>query len=196
MDILGIGFAELMFILVIAMMVFGPRRLPEIAAKAGKMVGDLRRMSRGVMIEWQREINAATQLDEELKKTRDELVGVKNELAETKRAVISDTSYVAKAVSPAALAAEIEASVAASTPATPAPEPDETASAAAEPDAVPSTGEPPDSGDPSEPPAASIAPPAAAPSPVSRPLVTTRNGAADAPTREPATKPEITPDEH
>jgi Sec-independent protein translocase protein TatA len=37
-DILGIGFAELIFIMIIAMMVFGPRRLPEIAAKAGKIV--------------------------------------------------------------------------------------------------------------------------------------------------------------
>ena len=37
MDFLGVGFAELIFILIIAMMVFGPRRLPEIAAKAGKI---------------------------------------------------------------------------------------------------------------------------------------------------------------
>ena len=52
MDILGIGFAELVFILIIAMMVFGPRRLPEVAAKAGRIVAELRQMSQGLMTEW------------------------------------------------------------------------------------------------------------------------------------------------
>ena len=52
MDILGIGFSELMFIMIIAMMVFGPRRLPELAAKAGKFIADMRSMSQGLMAAW------------------------------------------------------------------------------------------------------------------------------------------------
>ena len=64
MDILGVGFPELMFILIIALMVFGPRRLPEIAGKLGRYVAQLRSLSDGLMAEWQREINAATQLEE------------------------------------------------------------------------------------------------------------------------------------
>ena len=108
MDILGIGFAELVFILVIAMMVFGPRRLPEIASKAGKMVRDLRQMSQGLMHEWRREI-ALTNLDE-LEKTRQELKQIKNEFTqigtsvtdETKN-VIQTTADTVKSITPPAL---------------------------------------------------------------------------------------------
>ncbi|HXV41794.1 MAG TPA: twin-arginine translocase TatA/TatE family subunit, partial [Anaerolineae bacterium] len=64
MDILGIGFPELLFIFFIALMVFGPRRLPEIAGKAGRIVRDLRNMSQGFLAEWQREITVAARLDE------------------------------------------------------------------------------------------------------------------------------------
>jgi Tat protein translocase TatB subunit len=79
MDILGVGFSELIFILLIALMVFGPRRLPEIAAKAGKTVRDLRGMYQGLLLEWQREITVAARL-EELEEARKELVEVKQEL--------------------------------------------------------------------------------------------------------------------
>ncbi len=72
MDILGVGFPELVVILIIAMMIFGPRRLPEIVAKVGKTVGDLRKMSEGMMVEWQRELNVASRLDE-LQEARKEL---------------------------------------------------------------------------------------------------------------------------
>nr|HMQ52102.1 Sec-independent protein translocase protein TatB [Anaerolineae bacterium] len=74
MDILNVGLPELLFIFVIALMVFGPRRLPEIAVKAGKFVADLRRMSNSLLAEWQREINVSNQLDE-FKKVKDELQG-------------------------------------------------------------------------------------------------------------------------
>ncbi len=93
MDILGVGFTELLFVLVIAMMVFGPRRLPEIAAKAGKIVRDLRGMSQGLMAEWQREITVAANL-EDLQKTRDELNKAKEEIMQTKKAVAKDTSKI------------------------------------------------------------------------------------------------------
>jgi len=93
MDILGVGFPELIFIMIIAMMVFGPRRLPEIAAKAGKIVADLRNMSQGMMAEWQREINAANELDG-LKKTGQELLSIKNEIQEAKKSVASSTNIV------------------------------------------------------------------------------------------------------
>jgi sec-independent protein translocase protein TatB len=86
MDILGIGFPELLLILIIAMMVFGPRRLPEMAAKAGKIVRDMRGMSQGLLLEWQREINVATRLDE-LSDLRQELELAKQELSDTTRDV-------------------------------------------------------------------------------------------------------------
>ena len=86
MDILGVGFPELILILIIAMMIFGPRRLPEIASKAGKIVRDLRSMSQGLLLEWQREIAVASRLDD-LEETKKELAELKKELGETQRAI-------------------------------------------------------------------------------------------------------------
>lgn len=97
MDILGIGFPELVLIFIISMMVFGPRRLPELAAKAGKFVGDLRNMSRGLMTEWQREIAVASRLDE-LKKTQAELNQIKQEVKATRQEIAEQTSAGAKAM--------------------------------------------------------------------------------------------------
>ncbi len=79
MDFLGIGFWELIIIFLVSMMVFGPRRLPEVAAKAGKIVRDLRGMSQGLVSEWQREITVAARLDE-LEKVRKELDEVKRDI--------------------------------------------------------------------------------------------------------------------
>ena len=87
MDILGIGFPELLFIFIIALMVFGPRRLPEIAGKAGRIVRDLRNMSQGFLAEWQREITAAARLEE--------IEQVRKELDETKQALRQSQTEVA-----------------------------------------------------------------------------------------------------
>ena len=75
-----------MVILIIAMIIFGPRRLPEIAAKAGKIVRDLRNMSQGLLLEWQREITVASRLDD-LEETRRELAELKKELGQTQREI-------------------------------------------------------------------------------------------------------------
>lgn len=39
----GLGFTELLLILVVALVVFGPQKLPEIARTLGKTMGELRR---------------------------------------------------------------------------------------------------------------------------------------------------------
>ena len=39
----GFGFSEIVVILVVALLVFGPKRLPEIARTLGKSMGELRR---------------------------------------------------------------------------------------------------------------------------------------------------------
>jgi Tat protein translocase TatB subunit len=98
MDILGVGFSELIFILIIAMMIFGPRRLPEIAAKAGKIVRDLRNMSQGLLTEWQREITVAGRLDE-LEKARQELRKTQQEFRQAKKTVALETSEAQKTIS-------------------------------------------------------------------------------------------------
>lgn len=91
MDILGIGFPELILIFIIALMVFGPRRLPEIAAKVGKTVADLRNMSSGLLTEWQREIAVATRV-EELEKTRQELGQIKQDLKQAQGEIAAEAS--------------------------------------------------------------------------------------------------------
>jgi len=96
MDILGIGFSELMFIMIIAMMIFGPRRLPEMAAKAGKFIADLRSMSQGLMAEWQREITVAARL-EEIEKARQEIKEIQQELRQIPKDVSAEAAS-AKAV--------------------------------------------------------------------------------------------------
>ena len=39
----SIGFPEMMFILVVALLIFGPRRLPEIGRTIGRALGEFRR---------------------------------------------------------------------------------------------------------------------------------------------------------
>ncbi|MFQ5901028.1 MAG: Sec-independent protein translocase protein TatB [Thermodesulfobacteriota bacterium] len=41
----GIGFSELLVILVIGLIVLGPNRLPELARTLGKVIGELKRAS-------------------------------------------------------------------------------------------------------------------------------------------------------
>jgi sec-independent protein translocase protein TatB len=45
MGFLGIGAPEMLIIVVIALVIFGPNRLPEVAGQVGKVVRDIRRMT-------------------------------------------------------------------------------------------------------------------------------------------------------
>jgi sec-independent protein translocase protein TatA len=47
MEMFGIGFPELIVILVIALVVFGPGKLPEIGSSLGKGIRDFRRAFEG-----------------------------------------------------------------------------------------------------------------------------------------------------
>jgi Tat protein translocase TatB subunit len=58
MNFFNIGTAELLLIFVIALIVVGPRRLPEIAQGLGKIMRDLRKMSHEFTVDMMREMNA------------------------------------------------------------------------------------------------------------------------------------------
>ncbi len=122
MDIFGIGFSELLFIFLIALMIFGPRRLPQMAAKAGKFIRDLRSMSQGFMTEWQREIAAAAQL-EELQEARKELELTRQELQQARVNVASEVGGAKK---------DLNKSLAAASKAATSPETKKETAAAAE----------------------------------------------------------------
>lgn len=76
---LGLGWTEMLVIGVVALIVIGPKDLPVVMGRIGKVVGQIRRMGN----EFQREINRTTGLDEvrnlrnsiasPLKKTADEI---------------------------------------------------------------------------------------------------------------------------
>lgn len=53
----GLGTTELLVILVVALLVFGPRRLPELGRKLGKTLGEFRRASEDFKHTWETEVN-------------------------------------------------------------------------------------------------------------------------------------------
>lgn len=60
-----IGWPELLVILVLVLVVFGPRRLPEIADAMGKSIRKFREASRDATTEVQRELNETKRALEE-----------------------------------------------------------------------------------------------------------------------------------
>jgi len=55
----SIGFQELLFIFVIALLVFGPRRLPELGRSLGKGLAEFKRATSGLKDSIEREIQNA-----------------------------------------------------------------------------------------------------------------------------------------
>ena len=79
MDILGIGPLELVLILVVALLVFGPDKLPEIGAKLGKGVRELRQLSREIS----QGVNTLTEPVDELRKPFDDAAQVARQVSST-----------------------------------------------------------------------------------------------------------------
>jgi Tat protein translocase TatB subunit len=69
MNFLGMGPAELLLIFVIALIVFGPGRLPELARTLGKAMRQLRRMSTEVTAEFAKELRDVEAVSREVKET-------------------------------------------------------------------------------------------------------------------------------
>jgi sec-independent protein translocase protein TatB len=82
-----IGFSELVAVSLIALIVLGPKRLPEVARTAGRWMGQLRRFISDVKLDLDREINA-----EELS----ELRKLKQELDSTRRLMQNTSGELVK----------------------------------------------------------------------------------------------------
>ncbi len=86
MNVMGIGPQEMMIIAVIALLVFGPGKLPEVMGQAGKLVRDFRRMSAELSGEFEKTIAEA----------RDATGGLAAELGGMSKEVSSVTNSVKK----------------------------------------------------------------------------------------------------
>ena len=73
----GIGYQEMFVVLVVAMVIFGPKRLPELAGQVGRWVRDFRRMSSDLTGEFQ---STFSEIDEVKKSFERELKSAAGEL--------------------------------------------------------------------------------------------------------------------
>src|ERR1700688_2841968 len=92
MNFLGMGPMELLLIVVLALIVFGPARLPEIMGQVGKAIGDFRRATSELSDEFNRTIQA------ELQETRAVVDETKATLADAKASVYDAHASVNSAI--------------------------------------------------------------------------------------------------
>lgn len=97
MSFLGMGGMEIMVIMIVALIIFGPGKLPEIGAQVGKAVRDFRRTTNDLT----REFNDSTS---EIRSTMDEMKGTMaqveretKDLANSIPATIEDTANAVRA---------------------------------------------------------------------------------------------------
>lgn len=85
----GIGSTELLVILVVALLVLGPKNLPKIAHTLGRAMGEFRRVS----TEFQRTLNTEIAFEEEAEKAKAKKAGTNHEktTSDTTGAAASDT---------------------------------------------------------------------------------------------------------
>lgn len=62
----GLGTSELIMILVVALILFGPRKLPQLSRKLGKGLGDFKRASEDFKQTWEREVARESAIKEAL----------------------------------------------------------------------------------------------------------------------------------
>ncbi len=73
----GIGYQEMFIVLVVAMIIFGPSRLPELAGQVGRWVRDFRRMSSDLTGEFEKTF---AEVDEVKKSFKRELDSIQSEV--------------------------------------------------------------------------------------------------------------------
>ncbi len=101
MNFLGMGPLELMLIVVLALIVFGPAKLPEIMGQVGRAIGDFRRATSELSDEFNRTIQA------ELNETKQTIEETKSALTEVRSAVDSTMNETRAAVAGAPAAQHV-----------------------------------------------------------------------------------------
>jgi sec-independent protein translocase protein TatB len=62
----GLGTSELLLILVVALIIFGPRKLPQLSRQLGKSLADFRRASEDFKQTWEKEVGRESVIHEAL----------------------------------------------------------------------------------------------------------------------------------
>jgi Tat protein translocase TatB subunit len=88
MDFLGIGLPEIILILIIAVIVVGPKRLPEIAVQIARAIRQLRGYATDITAEMRSELDELTREYEEVRK----------ELQEFRRAAAKDVHAISREI--------------------------------------------------------------------------------------------------
>jgi len=96
MNLFGIGLPEMGIIAVVALLIFGPDKLPEVMGQAGKMVKDFRSMTAGLTGEFEKTIAEAKEIGNSMTK---ELGGMTKEVNAVTNSVKKDLG--AKTTTPA-----------------------------------------------------------------------------------------------
>ncbi|TET95174.1 MAG: twin-arginine translocase subunit TatB [Dehalococcoidia bacterium] len=73
MDFLGIGLPEIILILIVALIVVGPKRLPEVAAQIARVIRQLRGYATDVTSQMRSELDELTREYEQVRKELEEL---------------------------------------------------------------------------------------------------------------------------
>jgi sec-independent protein translocase protein TatB len=108
MNFLGMGPLELMLIVVLALIVFGPAKLPEMMGQIGRAIGDFRRATSELSDEFNRtiqaELNETKQTIEETKSALTEVRSAVDSTVKETRSTVSDT-FTGSAAAPQRIAA-------------------------------------------------------------------------------------------
>jgi sec-independent protein translocase protein TatB len=99
---MNLGFGEMLFILVLALLIFGPRKLPDIGRQIGRALGEFRRASTDFRMQLDEEVRRI-EAREDAKKTGD-LAQLESENAETYQPVTLKTEAPTGTVASAPMA--------------------------------------------------------------------------------------------
>lgn len=88
----GLGTTELLLILVVALIIFGPKKLPQLARSFGKSVSEFKRASEEFKQQWEKEVDLS---ETEEKKTKTELSLVEAEDHYNQNAISRATPFAA-----------------------------------------------------------------------------------------------------
>src|SRR4051794_10156312 len=94
MNILGMGWEEIMIILVGALLIFGPDRLPEVAGQIGKFLRDIRKMTGDLT----GELEKTAGVGDIKKAVQNELAGVKSTVDSATKTMQSTANSAASSV--------------------------------------------------------------------------------------------------